>query len=136
MTIVPSALYTMPLPRPVSVSTVTTEGSTCRTSAGMSPPGAPVETPLGAAAVVVAATLVVGGGGVDAEDVHPATKTTVAAATGSIPPRGYADNGARIKTTFGRYRPSYPQQPSPPPRKINPLTPPLPGAGFGRISRR
>ncbi len=65
----------MPLPRPASVSTVTTEGSTCRTSAGMSPVG-------GAACVVaVLPVLAVVVEVVRAEELHPASTTTAITTT-------------------------------------------------------
>src|SRR4051812_48548745 len=68
----------MPLPRPAWVSTVTTEGSTCRTSAGKSAAGA-VE-PVGAAGVPVEPELV--------ELLHAARKVTVTASSRSIQSQG------------------------------------------------
>src|SRR4051794_2763986 len=68
----------MPLPRPVWVSTVTTEGSTCRTSAGKSAPAAAAGAvvPVGAAGVPVEPEWV--------ELLHAARKVTVTASSRSI----------------------------------------------------
>src|SRR3954466_9551684 len=72
----------MPLPRPPSVSTVTTEGSTRRTSAGTSAP-----------AVVTGAVELVGAAEVPGEPglvelLHAARKMTVTASSRSIQTRG------------------------------------------------
>src|SRR3954452_10997708 len=68
----------MPLPRPVWVSTVTTEGSTCRTSAGRSAPAAVTGAvdPVGAAGVPVESELV--------ELLHAARRATVRASSRNI----------------------------------------------------
>src|SRR5215213_4640000 len=72
----------MPLPTPPSVSTVTTEGSTCRTSAGRSAPTAVTGAvePVGAAEVPVEPELV--------ELLHAARKVTVTASSRSIQTQG------------------------------------------------
>src|SRR3981189_3556490 len=78
----------MPLPRPFWVSTVTTEGSTCRTSAGISAPAtaAGAVEPVGAAVVPVEPELV--------ELLHAARKVTVTASSRSIQTQGRAvDDG-------------------------------------------
>src|SRR3979409_2328905 len=78
----------MPLPRPLVVSTVTTEGSTCRTSAGRSAPAAgtvAVEL-VGAAVVLVEPELV--------ELLHAARKMAVTASSRGIQTPGRtADDG-------------------------------------------
>ena len=78
----------MPLPRPLVVSTVTTEGSTCRTSAGRSAPAAvtgAVEL-VGAAVVLVEPELV--------ELLHAARKMTVTASSAVCKPRA-------VRSTMG-----------------------------------
>ena len=72
----------MPLPKPLSVSTVTTEGSTCRTSAGRSAPAAVTGAvePVGAAGVPVEPELV--------ELLHAARKVTMTASSRSIQTQG------------------------------------------------
>ena len=72
----------MPLPTPLSVSTVTTEGSTCRTSAGRSAPAAVTGAmeAVGAAVVPVEPELV--------ELLHAARKMTVTASSRSIQTQG------------------------------------------------
>src|SRR6185436_10332785 len=72
----------MPLPRPLVVSTVTTEGSTFRTSAGRSAPAAVTGAMevVGAAVVLVEPELV--------ELLHAARKVTVTASSRSIQTQG------------------------------------------------
>src|SRR6185312_1314027 len=72
----------MPLPRPFSVSTVTTEGSTRRTSAGKSAPAVVTgAVELGGAAVVPVEPGLV-------ELLHAARKVTVTASSRSIQTQG------------------------------------------------
>src|ERR1700704_5241255 len=82
----------MPLPRPLVVSTVTTEGSTCRTSAGRSAQAGVTGAaePVGAAVVPVEPELV--------EPLHAARKTTVTASSRSIQTQGRAVNDGCISS--------------------------------------
>src|SRR3977135_4498027 len=72
----------MPLPRPLSVNTVTTEGSTRRTSAGRSAPAGVTGAaePVGAAVVPVEPEVV--------EPLHAARKTTVTASSRNTQTQG------------------------------------------------